>query len=119
MAKYLTLSGLEHFVSNIKTFIKEQMGNGSGGGSSSPEDIFELKNGQVMVTKNSDGTTQSVVEENEHGVLTTTFIEEDGLKTITTEIVPSSGDYNYTQTVTRLSDSSGTLLTESYIKTNK
>lgn len=83
------------------------------------ERYYSLVSKTVNVNKDSSGNTTSIVETSSEAVSTTTFEATSDGKIITTEIVPSSGNYNYTKTTTIKTVSSGKQITESYVQTAK
>ena len=69
--------------------------------------IVEGNNGETITQTTSDGTA------------TTTFSSSNGTDTITTVVVPTSGDYDYTKTTT-ISESNGTTtVTNAYTRSAK
>lgn len=83
------------------------------------ERYYGLVSKTVNVNKDSSGNTISIVETSSEAVSTTTFEAKSDGKIITTEIVPTSGNYNYTKTTTIKTVSSGKEITESYVQTAK
>lgn len=83
------------------------------------ERYYSLVDKTTKINKNSDGKTSSIVETSSEAVSTTTFKATDNSKIITTQIVPNSGNYNYTKTTKIETVEGGKLITESYEKTVK
>lgn len=83
------------------------------------ERYYSLVDKTTKINKNSDGKTSSIVETSSEAVSTTTFKTTDNGKIITTQIVPNSGNYNYTKTTKIEAIEGGKLITESYEKTVK
>lgn len=83
------------------------------------ERYYSLVSKTINVNKDSSGNTTSIVETSSEAVSTTTFEAMSDGKIITTEIVPTSGNYNYTKTTTIKTVSSGKEITESYVQTAK
>lgn len=83
------------------------------------ERYYSLVDKTTKINKNSDGKTSSIVETSSEAVSTTTFKTTDNGKIITTQIVPNSGNYNYTKTTKIEAIDGGKLITESYEKTVK
>lgn len=73
----------------------------------------------TAINKDTSGVVTNIVETSSEAVATTTFSTSGSTKTITTQIVPTSGDYNYTKTATITSGSSGVSISETYTRTAK
>ena len=81
--------------------------------------FYSLVTQTTVVNKDNSGNTTSIVETTSIGVATTTFAESGGVKTITTVIVPTAGDYNYTKTATITTSANAVTIAESYTSTAK
>lgn len=82
------------------------------------EHYYALTNKVIEINK-EDGVTTSIVETSEEAVCTTTFETTDTGKLITTVIVPTSGNYNYTKTTTIETVDTGKQITESFVQSIK
>lgn len=80
---------------------------------------YELANESTTIAKDSDDNSV-ITETKSNGVATTNFAKTDDTTTITTKVVPTAGDYNYTQTTTITKSEDGTTsITSSYTKEAK
>lgn len=77
---------------------------------------YGMTNKVTTVSKDSNGVTESIVEVDGISTATTTFANVNDVKTITTVLIPTSGNFTYTRTVTIENTDSGKQITESYIK---
>ena len=80
---------------------------------------YELANESTTIAKDSDDNSV-ITETKSNGIATTNFAKTDDTTTITTKVVPTAGDYNYTQTTTITKSEDGTTsITSSYTKETK
>ncbi len=80
---------------------------------------YGLVNGTTNIVKNVYGKTTQIVETSTEAVCTTTFVKNGTTRTITTKVVPASGEYNYISTAVIEKVSTGRKITESYTKEAK
>lgn len=82
---------------------------------------YGLMNGSSVITKDSSGKTSKIVVTDDDAVATTTFSSDAaaGIKTITTAVVPVSGQYQYTKTTVITKKTGSTVISTSYTKSAK
>lgn len=110
MGKLLGLSGLTYFLSQLRTEVSRKIF----------EQKYSLFSGEALIIKNAAGYTEQIIEECDLGTATTSFATSaNGVRTITTVLVPSYGKWKYTKTIIVSSDTSGKAITESFTKSAK
>lgn len=111
MGKLLSFEGLVHFLDRLRTEVSRKIF----------EHKYSLFSGETLILKDNNGNTESIIEENEFGMATTSFEYPDDTTSIITVILePISGNWNYTKTITISSDTSGSkTIVESFTKTAK
>lgn len=82
------------------------------------EHYYALTNKTISINK-VNGVTQSIVESSPEAVCTTVFETVATGKKVTTEVVPTTGNYNYTKTTLIENVSTGKLITESFVQSIK
>ena len=80
---------------------------------------YGLMSKTTAINKNSDGDLTSIVETSADAVATSTFSTSGTTTTITTALIPTEGDYNYTKTTVIAEVTNGYTVTESYTRTAK
>lgn len=83
------------------------------------ERYYALISKTTNIKKDSSGNVTSIVETSNEATATTTFAVSGTTTTITTALVPTSGNYKYTKTSTIVTATSGVTITESFAKTLK
>lgn len=78
---------------------------------------FDLVTNSTTITESSNGDT--IVQTSSAGTATTTFSQNSGVDYITTVIVPTDGDYDYTKTTSITPTVSGSTIATSYTRTAK
>ena len=81
--------------------------------------LYGLINKTSSYTEDANGIITGIVETSTDAVATTTFARSGTTTTITTTIVPTQGEYDYTKTTVIVEVSGGQTITESYTRTAK
>lgn len=80
---------------------------------------YGLENKTMDYTEDGNGLITGIVETSSDAVITTAFTTNGATTIITTTIVPTEGEYDYTRTFVIEEVSNGQTITESYIRTAK
>lgn len=83
------------------------------------EHFYGMVSKHTVINKNSEGVTTSIVETTDEAVGTTTFETTETGKTITTVLIPTLGNWDYTKVVTIAVADFGKDINETYTKTPK
>ena len=70
----------------------------------------------TVINKNASGVVSSIVETTDDAVASTQFSTENGSTVITTLLVPTAGQWQYTKTTTITNMSSGTTIVDAYTR---
>lgn len=81
--------------------------------------FYELVNRTTAINKDGNGDITSIVETSSDAVATSTFVTSGTTTTITTALVPTQGDYDYTKQTVIAESVSGYTITENYTITAK